>query len=76
MGNKAESRRDGTVFTYPLQPAKDPFFDFFSSLHSRKPALSQMDLGVHTVILPAGHLASLALERFSGVTFAGIWQSD
>src|SRR5664280_546907 len=39
-------------------------------MHSRKPALSQMDLGVHTVILPAGHLASLALESFSGVTFA------
>jgi hypothetical protein len=31
-----------------------------------------MNFGVRTVIRPAGHLPSVALERFSGVTFASL----
>jgi hypothetical protein len=53
-----------------VQPAGDLFFRIFQWSAQQEAGSIAMDFGVRTVTRPAGHLPSVALESFSGVTFA------
>ena|ERR1039457_6027648 len=55
-----------------VQPARDLFFRLFQQPAQQEAGSIAMNFGVCTVILPVNHLPSLALERFSGVTFASL----